>query len=128
LRSLRFKIFVLNSKALIAEFAEKNLKPFTTGGAEAHRIKLRAFLADREGMDLSSIALQGLAQAEAQLEEAASGLASAGAASPSGANLDTVDLSTQILALLAAQNAVAINVATLKTVDQIQKNLIDIKA
>jgi flagellar hook protein FlgE len=79
-------------------------------------------------MDLSAIALQGLAQADAQLEAAAIGLASAGTASPDGANLDTVDLSTQILALMAAQNAFAINLATLKTVDQIQKNLIDIKA
>ena len=40
------------------------------------------FAADMNNMDLSAIALQGLAQAEVQLSAAASTLASAGAASP----------------------------------------------
>jgi flagellar hook protein FlgE len=79
-------------------------------------------------MDLSAIALQGLAQAEVQLEAAATGLATAGASSPSGANLDVVDLSAQIVALTSAQTAFAIDLATLKTANEIQKNLINLTA
>jgi hypothetical protein len=44
-------------------------------------------------MDLSAIALQGLEQGQAQLQQAATSLAGAGAESPDGASLDTVDLS-----------------------------------
>jgi len=79
-------------------------------------------------MDLSAIALQGLSQAEVQLDAAASGLATAGAASPNGANLDVVDLSSQIVALTSAQTAFAIDLATLKTADQVQENLINLTA
>jgi flagellar hook protein FlgE len=79
-------------------------------------------------MDLTSIALQGLAQAEVQLEAATTGLATAGAASPSGANLDVVDLSSQIVALTSAQTVFAIDLATLKTANQIQQNLINLTA
>lgn len=77
-------------------------------------------------MDLSAIALQGLAQAEVQLNAAATGLATAGAASPSGANLDVADLSSQILALDSAQTLFTINLDVLKTADQLQKNLINL--
>jgi flagellar hook protein FlgE len=76
-------------------------------------------------MDLCSIALQGLAQADAQLETAAARIA--GANSPDGATLDVVDLSAGIVALMSAQSAFEVNLATLKTADQIQKSLIDIK-
>jgi flagellar hook protein FlgE len=79
-------------------------------------------------MDPSAIALQGLQQAEVQLETAASRIASAGAASPDGANLDVVDLSSEMVALMSAQNQFAANLATLKTADQMQKALVDIKA
>jgi flagellar hook protein FlgE len=74
-------------------------------------------------MDISAIALQGLDQASAQLEAAAAQIASAGAASPDGANLDTVNLSTQMVALMSAQTLFAANLATLKTSDQMQKTL-----
>lgn len=78
-------------------------------------------------MDLSSIALQGLQQAEAQAETAAANLVSAGSAS-SAANLDTVDLSTQILALNSAQTLAELSAATLNTADQIQQTVIDLQA
>jgi Flagellar basal body rod FlgEFG protein C-terminal len=78
-------------------------------------------------MDISTIALQGLDQASAQLDAAASQIASAGA-SPDGANLDTVDLSTQMVALMSAQNLFAANLATLKTAEQMQKSVIDLTA
>ncbi len=79
-------------------------------------------------MDLSAIALQGLGQAQAQLETAATRIASAGALSPDGANADTVDISTEIVALLSAKNQVSLNLATLKLADEVQKNTIDLLA
>jgi len=76
--------------------------------------------------NLSTIALQGLAQAEVQLNAAASILANAGAASPDGANLDVVSLSAEIVALNSAKVAFAVNVSTLKTADQIQQSTINL--
>jgi flagellar hook protein FlgE len=79
-------------------------------------------------MDPSAIALQGLQQAEAQIEAAATAIAKAGAASPDGASLDVVDLSTEMVALSSARNVFEVNLATLKTADQMQRSLVDIKA
>jgi flagellar hook protein FlgE len=79
-------------------------------------------------MDPTSIALQGLQQAEVQLNTAATELANAGAASPNGANLDVVDLSAEMVALMSAQTLFSVNIATLKTADEMQKALIDIRA
>ena len=84
--------------------------------------------ADGEYMDPSSIALQGLQQAEVQAETAAAAIAGAGAASANGSNPDVVDLSAEMLALISAQASLAANVATLKTVDQMQKTLLDVTA
>ena len=71
-------------------------------------------------MDLSAIALQGLQQAETQLGNVATKLAGAGA-SPAGANLDIVDLSTEMVALMSAKTNVSVNLSVLKTINQIQK-------
>ncbi|HYM75187.1 MAG TPA: flagellar basal body rod C-terminal domain-containing protein [Candidatus Dormibacteraeota bacterium] len=79
-------------------------------------------------MDVSSIALQGLQTADAQLEAAAVALANAGANSANGAGVDVVDLSAQMVALMSAQNAFEVNLATLKTADQMQQALLDVKA
>lgn len=79
-------------------------------------------------MDLSAIALQGVEQAQVQLENAAVTLAGAGAASPDGASLDTVDLSAEIVALMSAKNQFSANLSTLKTADHIQKNALDLMA
>ena len=79
-------------------------------------------------MDPSSIALQGLQQAEVQLNAAAARLANAGGTPSSGANLDVVDLSAEMVALMSAQTMLSVNVATLKTADQMQKSLIDVTA
>lgn len=77
-------------------------------------------------MDPTAIALQGLQQAEVQLETAAARIARAGALD--GTNLDVVDLSVEMVALMSAQASFSANVATLKTVDQMQKSLVDLKA
>ena len=79
-------------------------------------------------MDPSAIALQGLQQADAQLEAAAAKIANAGATSPDGIPLDTVDLSIEMVALMSTQNLFEANLATIKTVDQMQKSLVDIKS
>ena len=78
-------------------------------------------------MDPSAIALQGLQQADAQLETAVATIASAGATSPDGTPLDVVDLSAELVALMTAHNLFEANLATIKTADQMQKALIDIK-
>jgi hypothetical protein len=79
-------------------------------------------------MDLSAIALQGLQQADAQLEQAATRIASLGASSPDGATLDIADLSAQMVALTAAKDQSAVNLSALSTAAETQKNLIDVLA
>ena len=54
-------------------------------------------------MDPSAIALQGLQQAEFQLDSAAAGVAAAGGQSSNGSNADVVDLSAEMTALMSAQ-------------------------
>jgi flagellar hook protein FlgE len=79
-------------------------------------------------MDPSAIALQGLQQAEFQLNTAAAGIASAGADSSSGGNVDVVDLSTEMVALISARILYDANLATLKTADQVEQNLVNLTA
>ena len=80
-------------------------------------------------MDLTGIALQGLQQADVQLNQAAAGIASYGAAaSTTGANVDTVDLSAEVVALMSAKNQNAVNLKTLQTGNEIQKTTIDLMA
>ena len=77
-------------------------------------------------MGASAIALQGLQQAEYQLNNAAAGIASAGTGSSSGDNVDTVDLSAEMTALTSAQILYEANLATLKTADQVEQNLVNL--
>lgn len=70
----------------------------------------------------------GLQHADVQQNTAAAKIASAGATSPNGANLDVVDISAEMVALMSAQSAFEVNLATRKTVDEMQKNLLDLKA
>lgn len=79
-------------------------------------------------MDLSAIALQGFEQADAQLEKAASRIASAAALSPDGSNVDAVDLSAEMVALLSAKNQFSVEAATLKVADEVQKNAVNLIA
>jgi len=95
---------------------------------ESRGLKLTPHSADIGDMDISAIALQGLQQAEAQLDQAATSIASFGAASPEGAGLDTVDLSAEVVALLSARTQSAANLSTLKTADEMQKAVIDLMA
>ena len=79
-------------------------------------------------MDVSTIALQGLHQADAGLESAASKIASFGASSPGGTNPDTVDLSAAVVALLSAKNLYSANLSSVKTADEMLKTAIDLIA
>jgi hypothetical protein len=79
-------------------------------------------------MDISAIALQGLNQADAQLQQAATAIASAGTDSSGVGNVDTVDIASEIIALSAAKNLFAANLSALKVAGEIQKNTIDIQA
>lgn len=76
-------------------------------------------------MDISAIAVQGLDQAQAQLETAGTRLASAGV-SLDRSNLDTVDLSAEMVALMSAKNNFLVNATVLKTANEIQKTAIDL--
>jgi hypothetical protein len=78
-------------------------------------------------MDLSAIALQGINQAQAQLDAAVNGLASAGA-SPNSGGVDVVDVASQLVATNSAEILLQLNLSTLKTADQLQKNVIDLLA
>lgn len=79
-------------------------------------------------MDISAIALQGLEQANAQLDKAAARLASAAALSPDGSNVDVVDISVETVALLAARNQFSVAAATMKVANEARKSVIDITA
>jgi flagellar basal body rod protein FlgC len=78
-------------------------------------------------MDASSIALQGLEQASAQVDAIAGRIASAGS-SDSPAPVDTVSLSEEMVALMSAKTAFAANVDVLKTAEQTQQNVLSVMA
>lgn len=59
-------------------------------------------------------------QADTQLENAASNIASFQSNAPAGAGVDTVDLSAAVVALLSAKGSYAANVATVKAAEEIQ--------
>jgi flagellar hook protein FlgE len=79
-------------------------------------------------MNASSIALQGLQQAESQLNSVASQINSVGSLASGGGNVDAVDLSEEMIAMMSAQNLYQENLATLKTADQIEQSLINLMA
>jgi flagellar hook protein FlgE len=70
-----------------------------------------------------SSALQGISRAEGQLNKAAGDIARASVA-PSA--VDSVDLSTSMVALLESRNNFAANTKVLKIADEMQKSLLDV--
>jgi flagellar basal body rod protein FlgG len=96
-------------------------------------------------MDISAIALQGLNQAQAQLEQAggrfqttctcsrpvfssitAAGVASIEANSGDGTPVDTANLSDAAVSVLAAKSAFAANIKLLKVADEMQSQAINL--
>jgi hypothetical protein len=78
-------------------------------------------------MDLSAIALQGINQAQPQLDAATTSLASTGTP-PSSGGVDVVDVASQMVAMNSAEILLQLSLSTLKTADQLQKNAIDLLA
>jgi flagellar hook protein FlgE len=78
-------------------------------------------------MELASIALQGLQQADVQLGSAGK-IASLGGSASGGVNIDNVDLSAEVVALMTAKNQFSAILGTLKTLDEVQRHAIDLMA
>jgi len=80
-------------------------------------------------MDAISSALQGLDRANTQLNSAAAQIADLASRSAAGNGpVDTVDLSSEMVGLMSAQNAFDANLATLEIADQMQKALYNVKS
>ena len=79
-------------------------------------------------MDVSSIALQGLEQASAQVDGAASQIASAGSFSDGAVPTDIVSLSEEMVALMSAKTAFSANVDVVKTAEQLQQSVLNLMA
>lgn len=77
-------------------------------------------------MDISAIAIQGIDQAQGQLESVATTLASA--ATTGGGNLDVVDLSAEVVALMSAKIDFSANLAVVKTASQIDQQVTNLIA
>lgn len=74
-------------------------------------------------MEIASIGLQGMKQAEGRLEKTASNLAKIGTP-----ETDTVSLSDEMVSLLSEKNDFAINTKLVQTGDEMQKRVLDILA
>ena len=80
----------------------------------------------KRGMQLSAIAVQGMIESQARLENAGQRLASVGEISPPGVQPDTVDLSAEAVSLLNARDEFSLNVAMLKKANDIERQAIDL--
>jgi hypothetical protein len=77
-------------------------------------------------MDISGIALQGLQQADLELNRAASKIVSWSTQSIEETGVDTVDLSSAVVALMSAKNAYSVDLKVLKTAGEIQAEVADL--
>ena len=82
--------------------------------------------ADEIYMQLSSIALEALERAQAQLDLTAERLSGAGQVPPDGAPVDTVDLSREVVALLSARTEFATHARVLETANEIDRQVVDL--
>ena len=71
-------------------------------------------------MDVTAIALSGLGAAQKKLETASRRVA------PPGQSGDLVDLSADMVALLAAKNELAANARVIRTADEMRKQTLDL--
>ena len=74
-------------------------------------------------MDVTSVALRGMQDAQSTLQKTANQIASV-----SPENSDSVDLSSQMVAMLAARNQFQTDVRVVKTADDMQKKVLDLQA
>jgi hypothetical protein len=78
-------------------------------------------------MSASTIAIQGLEQADAQLNAAAEAIATDGTA-PGSSGPKAPELGADMISLTSAQTLFEANIATLKTTDQMEQSLINLTA
>jgi flagellar hook protein FlgE len=77
-------------------------------------------------MDIAATAaLGGLQQAESRVNVIAGKIAVSGGGSTADSS-DSVDLSTQAVALIQARDDFSANIGTLKTIDEMQRRLFDL--
>ena len=74
-------------------------------------------------MDIVSIALGGMRNAQTTLEKTAERIAAVSPETP-----DSVDLSSQMVAMLAARNQFQSNARVIRTADDMQKQLLNLLA
>ena len=77
-------------------------------------------------MSISSSALAGITQALKQFDQAAEGIRRA--TQPQAGSVDQLDLSAEVVALLAARTAVQASFEVVKTADEINQHAIDLLA
>jgi hypothetical protein len=83
---------------------------------------------DKQTMQISAIALQGLNQAQSQVDKAFGTLASLGANPDDGTSVDTVDLSTAAVSLISAKNVFSTDIQMLKVADEMQGQALQLLA
>jgi len=76
-------------------------------------------------MDITAVALQGLQEAQARIDKAAVNLSPLSIDASSG---DSVDLSSEVIALIAAQGEAKTSVATVKSTNEMEQKLLDVLA
>jgi flagellar hook protein FlgE len=74
-------------------------------------------------MDVTSVALSGMQNAQNTLQKSAERLASV-----SPENSDSVELSSQMVAMLSARNQYQTNAAVVRTADDLSKKVLDMLA
>ncbi len=79
-------------------------------------------------MQICATALQGLNQAQAQVNQAGGRLASIGTNSSQGTPVDTADLSDAAVSLLSGKNEFATNIQMLKVADEMQGQTLNLLA
>lgn len=94
------------------------------------KIQVVTDLVDKNKMDIFSIGLQGLNQAQGQLEKSASDIAhsSIAASSTTTEPVDTVDISEAMISMLSAKTTFEANLKTIEVGKELAKTVIDIKA
>jgi hypothetical protein len=78
---------------------------------------------DENAMDVMSTTLGGMRDAQTNLEKMAERVAGASASTP-----DSVDLSTEMVGMLAARDQFQLNARVFQTAGEMQKKLLDILA
>ena len=98
--------------------AATGMKDFPVAAAQDFRKR-----SDKNAMDVMGAALGGMREAQSKLEKTAERIAGASARTP-----DSVDLSTEMVGMLAARDQFQVNARVFQTADEMQKKLLDILA